>query len=189
MSKPRINYVNGLLGRRGVGKTTYLKNGIDTYLAADPYKKVLIVDTVDHPSYQDIPLIDLELLKRWKRPAVYRIYGRNTEEIIDTINDNFKNGLLIFEDASKYIPKKLEDRDKALVYDSKQKNADVLFCFHGFKATSPDLFTMLDNWVVFKCDHPSTRKSVMTYYDEMLELWERVMKHESRYYNETINIF
>lgn len=189
MEQKRINYVNSVLGRRGTGKTTYIKKLIEVYRQAMPNQKVLICDTFDHPAYRTIPTIDIDMLKRWKRPAMYRIYGRNTEEILTAIDENLENCLVIFEDSSKYLGRNINDSVRGFIYDSKQKNLDIIFLFHGFMASAPELFRMVDNLVLFKCDHPSRRKNDLTSYDEVLKCYNRVMANPSPFYNETVQIY
>jgi len=189
MEESRMFLVNGVQGRRGTGKTEYIKILIAAYRKAHPEQKVLIVDTVDHPKYRDVPTIDVELLKRWKKPNMYRIFGSNTVEIFEAISNHLEDCLIIFEDSSKYLGKSLNDDVKKFIYDSKQKRLDIQFLYHGFMSVPPELFRMLDNIVLFKCDHPSRRKNDLVTYDEVLEVYNRVMKHPSPYYNETVQIF
>lgn len=185
----RINMVNAVLGRRGTGKTTYIKDLIAKYRAAMPNQKVLICDTLDHPAYRDIPAINCDMLKRWTGGGMYRIFGRNTDEILETIDQHLTNCLVILEDASKYLERSLSTDVRGFIYDSKQKNLDVIFLFHGFMSAPPELFRVIDNLVIFKCDDPANRKRDMVNYEDVKEAYNRVMKNESPYYNETVNIY
>lgn len=190
MSETRINMVNAVLGRRGTGKTTYIREQlIPPYKAAMPNQRILICDTLDHPAYKDVPAINVDQLKRWTGGGMYRIFGRNTDEILQTIDKHLVNCLVILEDASKYLQRTLNPEVRGFIYDSKQKNLDIVFMFHGFMSAPPELFRVIDNLVLFKCDAPDNRKRDMVNYDEVKQAYDRVMQHESPYYNETINIY
>lgn len=185
----RINKVTAILGRRGTGKTVYTRKLIDSYTKALPYQKVLILDTLDHPAYKDIPAITISQLKRWNKPAVYRLYGSNTDEILKEVANNLTNALLILEDASKYIRRQLSDDVRSFIFDSKQKNLDIVFLFHGFMSAPDELFRVIDNLVLFKTDNPEYRKRSLINYTEIQEAYTRVMANESPYYNETLEIY
>ncbi len=185
----RINYVNAILGRRGTGKTVYVKNLIEKYQAALPEQKVLILDTIDHPAYRHVPEISLDKLKYWHKPSMYRIYKGNPDNILAEVNKNLSNALLVLEDASKYMRNRLSDDVRQFIFDSKQKNLDIIFMFHGFMAAPAELFRLVDNLVIFKCDHPRNRKNALTNYEDVLKVYNRVMNNTNPYANETIRIY
>ena len=185
----RINNVSVVIGRRGTGKTTYIRQLIEAYRKALPYQKILVADTLDHPAYRDIASIDIDLLKRWKGPNVYRIYGSNTDEILQTINTSLYNALVVFEDASKYIRRQLSDEVRSFILDSKQKNLDLIFLFHGFSYVPPEMFRVIDNIVLFRCDDPSYRKNDIVAFDEVKAAYERIMNSNNPYVHETIRVY
>jgi Cdc6-like AAA superfamily ATPase len=185
----RINNVSAILGRRGTGKTTYVRKLINEYHNALPQQKILIADTLDHPAYKDIPAIDIDMLKRWRKPNIYRIYGSNTDEILQTINTYLYNALVIFEDASKYLRPNLDKDVRMFILDSKQKNLDLIFIFHGFMFVPPEMFRLLDNLVIFKSDNPETRKFYIVAFDQVMEAYKRVMNDSNPYANETVRIY
>jgi Cdc6-like AAA superfamily ATPase len=186
----RINLVNIILGNRGTGKTFYIKQLLEAYKKAHPDKKILIVDTLDHPSYALIAPIELKDLKAWRKPSVYRIFGSNTNEIIEEIENNVSNALIIFEDASKYVGKLMESHVRKMIFDSKQKNNDLIFLFHGFMATPPELFRICDTITLFKTgDHPKCRKNNMVNYNEIEVIYNEILKSKNKYENKTIQIY
>lgn len=185
----RINNVSVVLGRRGSGKTTYIRELIGHYRQVHPQQKILIVDTLDHPAYRDVPSIDVDLLKRWKMPNTYRIYGSHTDEIFNTIKNNLWNALVVFEDASKYIRRQLSDEVRSFILDSKQKNLDLIFLFHGFSYVPPEMFRVIDNIVLFRCDDPSYRKNDIVAFDEVLKAWKKVMNSKNPYEHATVRIY
>lgn len=185
----RINNVSAIIGRRGTGKTTYVRKLIDEYRKSLPNQKILIADTIDHPAYKDIAAINIDLLKRWKNANVYRIYGSNTDEILNTINTHLYNALVVFEDASKYIRRQLSDNVRAFILDSKQKNLDLIFLFHGFSYVPPEMFRVLDTITIFKCDNPSYRKNDIVAFDEVMKAYEFVMNSKNFYEHITVKIY
>ncbi len=185
----RINQVSAILGRRGTGKTVYVKKLIDKYKESLPEQKILIVDTLDHPSYRHIPVMTIDQIKYWHTPSIYRIYEGSPDDILNEISKNLSNALIVLEDASKYVRYRLQDSIRQFIFDSKQKNLDIVMLFHGFGATPVELFRVVDNIVLFKTDHPQTRKNVIPNYDEVLNVYNRIMKSENPYYNETVRTY
>lgn len=187
MDKINPNTVSLILGMRDSGKTAYLKGEekhnipglIPLYLKKG--MKVLIVDTVDHESYQDVPVIQPEKLIGWKQ-GVYRVFVRHTEmkDLIAHMNeiDSLYNTFLVFEDAYKHQKEELDDNLMNLISDSKGKNIDILFMFHCWELVPLDLYRYLDCIEVFKTlDHPETRKKNMrAYYTKALEVYNEVME-------------
>jgi hypothetical protein len=185
----RMNKVTAILGRRGCGKTTYSVKFIKSYRTMHPDKKILVIDTLDHPLYREFAAVTPELVSRWKEPNIYRIFGSNMAEIFDCITNNFTNALILFEDAIKILDAKLQPEIKNLIIDSKQKNLDIIFIFHGFSAIPLNVLRYLDFITVFKtADNPKYRRQDITFYDELLPVWEKVMKDKSPYAKRTLQI-
>jgi hypothetical protein len=183
----RINYVNIILGRRGTGKTYYVKNGlIENYLESNPGMKILIVDTFDHPAYRTIASIEPEMISRWRKPAVYRCHSADTDAIMKEVTGNLRNCLVIFEDASKYIRRQLPDTVRRFILDSKQKNLDLVFLFHGFSFAPPEIWRIVDSVTIFKCDNPESRKPDIVNFEQVQEAWNSVMKSENPYERKTV---
>jgi len=185
----RNNYITAIIGKRGCGKTTYVLGLIDAYRKAHPDKKILIMDTIDHPLYNYVPILTPDMVARWKTPSVYRMFGGNIKEMLTAINQDLTNCLVIFEDASKYITKNLQKEVRNSCYDSKQKNIDLLFLFHGFAAISPELFRMIDIYTIFKTDNIDYRRGEIVYYDEIKSTWDEVMKSKNKYFKKTVAVY
>ncbi len=185
----RLNQVIAILGRRGSGKTYFAKQLIAEYRKKHPLQKILIVDTIDHPAYREISTINPDLLRRWNQPATYRIFGSNTKEIFQIISGQVKNGMIIFEDASKYVRRQLPEEVRTFIIDSKQKNLDLVFLFHGFSYVPPEMFRLLDTITIFKTDNPEYRKNEIVAFDDVQTAYKKVMESQNPYEKATVKIY
>lgn len=192
----RMNIVGAIFGMRGTGKTEYLKGNkslglpglLKAYLKRD--MKVLIVDTFDHPSYRDIPIITQEQLEGWNK-GCYRIFVPvdKMPQLCNIIAEKVWNALIVFEDSHKHQYNKIDRSIMRLIGDSKQKNIDILFMYHNWGLAPKDLYRYLDFIELFKTkDHPAVRKDDMPGYYEVAErVYNEVKKHPSRYYHKFID--
>ena len=181
----RINQVGCILGRRGTGKTTYGRQIMDAYKKKHPHMKQIIFDTLDHPSYRDIPYIPPHLLARWKKPNTYRTWSSETDKML-LLASNLRNALIIFEDATKYVNKVIQKPLRSLIMDSKQKNLDIIFMFHGFSYMPPEMTRIVDYLTIFKCDNPAYRKSDIVGYETIAAAYDKVMQSKNPYAKETV---
>jgi hypothetical protein len=192
MEEKRINYINTFVSGRGTGKTTYLKQFIPVYLKLG--KKVLIIDTFDHPSYKEVPLIKPTDLARWKKntPGVKRIVVNpsNIDEDLQHVNQHVSNCLIVFEDCKKYIGTKLSPSLNQIIIDSKQCNNDLFFLYHAWGWISLDILRTSDFIVIGKTqDSPETRKNNLGgAFIQCLDAYKEVQKNESKYFRKTINL-
>ena len=194
----RNNKVIIACGNRGRGKTDFAKLILD----ASPLRKKLIVDTFDsdpwqnmktwnHPEWKhrNIPVVHptkLELLQNKK--GIYRTFSSDVKQMQYLIDQHIKNTFVLYEDATKYVGSRLTDEMRTFVYDTKQKNVDLMFIFHSLASVPPELVRVADMLTLFKTGD-SLRK-IETKYDnpDVAKLFEHVQKQESRYYNATINL-
>ena len=181
----RTNLISLIVGGRGVGKTTYLKDIISKYPKS---KKILIIDTLDHPAYQEFEIIkqDSSVLKRWRK-GTKRIIFNNFSECLNLLNQDLRNALLICEDATKYTGSTLQEDFRKLIYDSKQKNIDIVFMFHLVSSVPPELIKNCNTITFFKVyEDISIYKSKLPNFAAIMKLHAEVMKHESKHYKKTI---
>jgi energy-coupling factor transporter ATP-binding protein EcfA2 len=185
----RINLVNLILGKRGCGKTTFVRKLIALYRAKHIYRKILIVSTIDQPGYKDIPIIEISHLKRWKGSGTYRIFGSNTNEILEAIEEHFRGGLLVMEDSTAFIPKIIPEKLRRMIIDTKQKDVDMIMVFHGFMSTPPEILRYTDTLTFFKTDTPDSRKEAIgAYYNDVLTQYNNVMASTNQYIYKTVKI-
>lgn len=171
----RTNKIIILIGNRNTGKTIFSK-----YLIKELGKKTLIVDTFNHPAYQSIERIkpsEIETLKN----GIYRCFGGDVDNILKACN-TFTNGFLVFEDATKYLRGSLKDFQRRFLYDSKQKNVDILLMFHSFTACPPELFRIADVLLLKKTgDSPEIRKNDCPEFENVLKAFDVVKKSDNQY--------
>lgn len=194
MSTKRFNRIFAIFGQRGSGKTEYTKGNPSLKLPGliniypPQGKKVLIVDTFDHPSWRDIPILPMELLPKWEK-GICRCFT-NAEDI-PKLNRHLRdspamwNSLILYEDAYKHTSKTIDRSLINLMADSKQKNIDIGFMYHSFMQAPPDLYRYLDFIQLFKTkDSPESRKNFMPgYFDTAMQIYQKVRQHESPFFN------
>ncbi len=183
----RLNKLFLVLGKKGSGKTYYtIHTLIEQYRAAHPKKKILVYNTDDHEAYRYIPRIDKGDLSRWTGAGLYRICDAATTDVLAGINEHVYNGLVIFEDASKYISKRLQKSAWDSILNSKQHNLDMVFQFHGFAACPPEILRQCDVITMFRCDSPAYRRGDLVEYEAVMAGWKKVMASKADYPHQTV---
>ncbi len=146
------------------------------------------MDTLDHPNYSFLPSITAEMITRWKGRGAYRVFDKRCDLVFSNIAAKMKNALIIFEDASKYVDKVMPKEVKEFIYDSKQKNLDLIFQFHGFSACPPELLKICDTIVMFRTDDPKYRRSELVYFDEINEAYQQIWASKNPYEKRIIKV-
>lgn len=185
----RINKVILLVGRRGSGKTYFTINNIIKPVYENTTKTILIIDTINHPSYANIQVVDSCNFNNMIQGSINRCF----ESDIDTVFDRCKNicnALIIIEDATKIIGSKLKKNVLKLIYDSKQKNVDLVFIFHGFIACPPDLFRIADELILLRTgDAPFLRARDIAEYDLVEKAYNKILKSKENYPSQRIVLY
>lgn len=203
----RFNSITAFVAERGGGKTLSVLGS--NYCASDKDKalnviglfdlyikikkmKILIIDTFDHPAYRKVPIMPIELFKEWKS-GVYRLitHADLVSNLVDHIQqfNSIWNTCIIFEDSHKYLNSKISKPFLRLMGDTKQKNIDLFFMYWSFGQAPPDLFRMLDYIECFKSvESPMVRaKQMESYLDHAIDIYNKVQKHPSPFYHDTIH--
>lgn len=204
--QPRFNKVGLILGKRGSGKSLFTlgsdfaakeedrKLGIKSVIttALKTGKKVLVVDTLDHPAYRRIKILQQKEFDSFTS-GVARVFMRPDQiaQLVSKINRSaqFYNSLIVFEDAGKYTESRLPKPFKELIADTKQKNIDLLFMYHCWSDTPMDMFRKgLDFIQLFKTeDHPIVRKNNIPLYEKIESIYQDVFNNPSRFYGRFID--
>jgi hypothetical protein len=185
-----------IVGDRGTGKTTFIKGdsslGIPGRLAiyrrTNPSAKILIVDTFDNPVWREYPILQAHQIRSWKTGTA-RLFGSDTDFLMQVISTELMNAVLIFEDATKFIPSKLTKPVKNFILDSKQKNLDIWFIFHYLMAVPNDLSRISDWIVLFKTNESWSASLTSKFPNPVIEkAHQRVLQQKSRYAFEMVKI-
>lgn len=194
----RTNKVCVILGRRNSGKTLYLIGNkiynlvglLNIYLKKG--LKVLIIDTLDHGHYKNVPVMALNKLKYFTT-GIARIFlpPDDIPKLAKYINSlpNMWNSLIVFEDAVKHTFKNVSKPLRELLIDSKQKNIDVVLMYHSWMQIPADLYNMIDFIECFKTnDSPKTRADSMPgYFETAFKIWSEVMADANQYAHKLID--
>lgn len=199
MSGTRTNVVTLIAGNRGTGKTDWLKN-----LAMVHPLPTTVIDTFDNPAWRT--------MKTWNNPEAdsvevlnltpdqirtnqahgkYRRYHSSDTPMTMRLVDRYiYNGLVIMEDATKYIGSRLTDQEKRFVLDSKQKNVDFVFCFHSLSSIPRDLVRWADHLVLFKTQESldSNLKNKFFGNEALIKAFDEVRASKNRYHNAEIQL-
>ncbi len=178
-----FNKIYAIVASRGQGKTPLIRGGkYEQGLAKVFLNKgmsVLILDTLDHPAYRDIPTLhpdNYNLLS--EKPGIYRTLANrdDMQEVIKKLKDVW-NTFIVFEDAYKYIGNQLNKDFRTVIADSKQQNNDLAFMFSCWKWVPDDLVRQTNYYSVFKtADSPEEKKHCMGgCYQEVLQAYELIM--------------
>ncbi|HMT36094.1 MAG TPA: hypothetical protein PKC41_09555 [Chitinophagaceae bacterium] len=178
----RTNQVIMLVGRRKAGKTYLGRKIIDT----TKFEKILVVDTFEHPDYKDFQTIQPEMLPRWKKGKKRILCYDQNDEAFKAINDHVKNTLIVMEDCTKYMIGDLSKSIRGIIFDSKQKNNDVLLMYHGFSFAPPKLLSNVNYITLFKIgENIENAKSKIPNYETILKGHREIQASANPYINKT----
>jgi hypothetical protein len=181
----RLNHAIIMAGRKGSGKSTELNRIAEKYPGD---KKVLIIDVNGSPAYAQHEKITYQMFMRWKK-GIKRFYDSDHKRMFDFIMKHFKNGLVIFEDCTKYIPANPDQQLKTFLVDHRMWNVDLVFTFHSFKRI-PNFFWEMTSYIIIKKTQErfDTRKNMdsIPNYEDVAKAREQVMRNKNPYYHLTV---
>lgn len=189
MSKTRdLHYSIVMVGKKGCGKSTKLAEIARKYPAD---LKVLIIDVNESPAYNQFQKIDVNDIKRLKKGKV-RLLGTPTEETLNIIARDFRNGLIIFEDCTKYIENSPSKGIKTILVDHRMLGCDLIFTFHAVKFIPPFFWQMTSYVTLCKTMEnveTARNKNVIPNYDEIIKAYKKVNASPDKYYSETVETY
>lgn len=183
MSEKRLNKISLVVGGRGTGKTTFVKQ----IIKANVQPKVLIVDTFEHPAYSDVQTITIDMLPRWKK-GIKRIIIRDFLPTITAMNQHVYNTLIVFEDCTKYFRSTLPDQVFHIFYDSKQKNNDIILLYHGFRSILPEIMANANTLTLFKIGEQIKRYAGKMDFDQVDAIHKQIQASPDPFIHKTILI-
>jgi GTPase SAR1 family protein len=164
-----------IVGTNGTGKTTILKK-----LVLNELKKKnshILVVVPDDMEWNSIPWVHPSFKQRieWYVGARKICY---IPGLLPIINDNFKNGMVVFDDCRAYFTSSIDQDLHNLLIRRRQKMMDVVAVGHGFTEVPPKFFTFATHYILFRTiDNVERRKDVLGgNYEKMKEAQIRVNK-------------
>lgn len=160
-----------VLGYNGTGKTTLVKKTVLNELRHN--RRALIV-TPDDAEWQTIEAVHPKWPERIKNyVGARRIIYYNG--LLPIITENYRNGLLIFDDCRAYLTASLDMDLHNLMIRRRQKMIDIIAVGHGFTEVPPKFFTFASHIILFRTiDNIERRKNVLRDFAEMKAAQEAV---------------
>lgn len=196
----RLNKLITVVGAKGTGKSVFTNNDspefdpglIQRWMKARkgrPDERVLIIDTVDHPSYRKFQIIEPEHIPAFKKGIKRVIVNKTKFDRLFKILQNQTNIMVVCEDSTKYIRnnEKISDDLNDYMTNIKQFNVDLVFIYHSIGMINLDIARMTDVLVLFKSpDPPSSGKFGQL--KTVRDAYERVMSDQNPFAREIIVI-
>lgn len=163
-TQERATKLSIILGYNGTGKTTLVKKIV---LNEIKHRRRVLIVTPDDIEWNTIEMVHPRFPDRIRDYVLARkiIYNKG---VLPIISDNFRNGLLIFDDCRAYFDASLDSDLHELLIRRRQKMIDIIAVGHGFTEVPPKMFTFASEIVLFKTmDNIERRKNVLKDYEAM----------------------
>lgn len=179
-----------ITGRKYTGKSTLARK------IAEGYKnpKVIIIDPNNSPAYEGIPFVIFTRLCKLTK-GIVRYYDQDTnklfENLMEMLSKKTFNGLIVFEDATKYIDAKPTKTQKAVLVDHRMWNTSLMFTFHSLEFVPRFFWKMLTHVTVFKTQDMMEENyrvfaKRIPNFKSIYNAWIEVMESENEFENRTI---
>lgn len=196
----RLNKLITVVGAKGTGKSVFTNNDDPAYdpgliqrwmkaRKGRPDERVLIIDTVDHPSYRKFQIIEPEHIPAFKKGIKRVIVNKTKFDRLFKILQGQTNIMVVCEDSTKYIRnnEKISDDLNDYMTNIKQFNVDLVFIYHSIGMINLDIARMTDLLVLFKSpDPPSNGKFGQL--KTVRDAYEKVMSDQNPFAREVIVI-
>lgn len=150
----RRQFFTVIAGGQGCGKTTFAFKMINSFLKfkkpvlcviPDDEEKLFwdideIINTGDNDNYL------AHELRNFKE-GIKKIYCSDVK-LFDIIRNNFRNGLIVIDDARVYL-KSRDEPFRAMIMRRRQKNNDIIFICHGLSEIPPSCNSFLTDLILF----------------------------------------
>lgn len=159
-----------IIGTNGTGKTTLGRLFLEKLNVP---RKLVLTQHLDEWNY--LPHNEL------KRVDDLTFEGQNWHFVRDGANStkklkHYKNGLLLFDDARRYLPAQTDTNMLDLYISRRQHAVHIMMMGHGFTQIPPQAFTFATDIFLFatRDNIDSTRKNTIQNYDQIIEVQKRV---------------
>ena len=161
-----------IVGAQRTGKTTLAKKIADQYP-----KKVLVVCPDDmEPAWSKYNLITPAEIAALTGGKSRVIYNPRDKFFLQHVSDNFRNGLIIYDDAKVYFNNNQKIFElEAFLVRRRQNNIDAMFMYHGFSTIAPLLYTYSTHIALFRTNDAFERaKDKILNYEQMVQHMEQI---------------
>jgi len=167
---------------RGHGKTTTLLDFVRDY-----NERVLIYDRRKDKEWKDVKEISVNEIKDFKGLA--RITNIDVDLVISEIEKNYRNGLLIFEDAGAYIKPQREDILYDIVSTIRQRGIDVSFSFWALEEV-PLTILRFTNYIIVKKTNDNIDNIEKRYksHPQIITAFNEAKASENKYFSKEVMI-
>lgn len=171
MSGKRTTKLIVILGYTGTGKTTMVKKLV-TEESRNRGRALII--TPDDREFSNVPYFNLRFPDRLatfngERRIIYY------DGLLPVIRDNFRNGLLVFDDCRSYLSAATTQELHNILIRRRQKMYDMIAVGHGFTEVPPKMFTFASHIILFATkDNIHSRKTVLRDYQSMEIAQQRI---------------
>lgn len=180
----RLNVINLVVGAPGHGKTTKILELLKRYP-----RKILIYDINKEKAYSDFPLIELKDI-RFHSHGIARVFTPDTRALVDAIDKHYYNGLVVFEDATKYLPSGVANvfSWRSIFTNYRHRNRDYIFTFHSLNRIPPFVYEMSNYITLFKTKEQfdGSLKKVPNF-SVVQTAYNKVQKAKDKFYNVTVS--
>ncbi len=190
MREPKLGAV---VGKKGVGKSYTTLKLMGEYVKGSPQAKprrVLILDVNDE--YENIKAISMTDIARFslhpnieaRRIRPYKADGsrmtlRDFSDVLFTILDHFKGGLLLIEDINKYVSDSLPNDLIGAICTNRHVDLDIIMHFQSIGRITPKIWQNL-NWLRFHKNSDSVDRHKKKFEDkyDFLKITEIMVNKE-----------
>lgn len=179
----RRNLMYLIVGKKFTGKTT-----VTLKLAFASGKKICVIDTDEHPAYNDFKKVPLKELHKWREGNI-KVITSNTEAAFTILNKCCSNAFIICEDAAKYVTSNPSLPVKSFIIDHRKRNFDTAIMFHFFGDVPPYVCKQYDYMVMFKTgDNLQKNMEKFSNWHLIQEKALRIKSNPDMHYCESISV-
>jgi hypothetical protein len=174
-----------IVGRKFTGKSTRLAGIASAYPKTS---KVLIIDVNGSPAYNKFKECQLKDIK-FLQTGVVKLIGTPTDDTLKAIAKDFRGGLVIFEDCTKYISGAVKPEIKTFLVDHRMWRCDLIFTFHSLKMIPPFFWQMISYLMILKTQEnfiSAQNRQRVPNYEKVAEAYKKVNANPDDYYCLTV---
>lgn len=169
-----------MAGAPGCGKTTLAKQFVEKL----GKNKCLIIDPDGledkWTAYKQIDVSDPAAIRNLKGVA-WSYSMENSDVMFKNIYENFRDGLLVFDDCRVYLKPNAESALRNMLRRKRQMMADIICAAHGFSEIPPAFFPFVTHYALFRTeDTLDSRKKMLNPFDKFLAIKNEVDREASR---------